>query len=134
MAFAIVQGNIVKNVVSGLPSADSTVLPSQVTVVLNPGEACEPGATYSAGSSPRFIIPPRQRIWTAYEFLNRFTDSELMAIRSQSATDAILWKFLTFATAAQEVVRDDPVTVQGMDYLVSQNIITQARKAEILGG
>lgn len=75
----------------------------------------------------------RRKVWTAYQFLQRFTDAELVAIRARSQTDAATWKFLTLATAAQEVVSDDPVTVAGMDYLVSVGILTAARKAEILG-
>ena len=70
---------------------------------------------------------------TAYEFLSRFTPSELDSVRVRSQTDPAMWRFLTFASAAQEVVSDDPVTVQGMDYLVSCGIVTAARRNEILG-
>lgn len=72
--------------------------------------------------------------WTALQFLNRFTDSELMDIRSKSVSDPIMWKFLTFATAAQEVISNDPVTVAGMDYLVLTGVLSQTRRNEILEG
>lgn len=109
--------------------------PSGTTAVfLSQGEWCEPGATYSPNSTPRFVAAPRAFVWTAYQFLNRFTDSELLAVRSRSQTDAATWRFLTFATAAQEINSDDPVTVAGMDYLVSIGILTPARRAEILSG
>ena len=74
----------------------------------------------------------QRQVWTAYQFLGRFTDPELMAIRAESQTDPATWKFLTFATAAQEVVSDDPMTVAGMNYLVSIGIVTEARKNQIL--
>ena len=34
--------------------------------------------------------------------------------------------------AANEIISDDPMTVQGMDYLVSIGILTQQRRDEIL--
>ena len=36
------------------------------------------------------------------------------------------------AQAAQEILSDDPTTIQGMDYLVSLGILTQQRRDEIL--
>jgi hypothetical protein len=38
------------------------------------------------------------------------------------------------AQAAQEVVSDDPMTVAGMNYLVSSGLLTEARRDEILNG
>lgn len=70
--------------------------------------------------------------WTAYEFLQRFTWQERSAIRMASVDDAAVADFLTLCTAAQVVVSDDPMTVAGMDYLVSLNLLTPARRAEIL--
>ena len=75
----------------------------------------------------------RRIAWTAYQFLSRFTPAELDAVRVRSQTDPAMWRFLTFASAAQEVVSDDPVTVQGMDYLVACGIVTSARRDQILG-
>lgn len=101
-------------------------------VTLNAGEWCSPSAAFRPGQTPRFVdVSPKT--FTAYQFLQRFTDAELLAVRSRSAFDHVTWRFLTLATAAQEVVSDDPVTVAGMDYLVSVGILTAARKAEILG-
>jgi hypothetical protein len=40
--------------------------------------------------------------------------------------------FVDMAQAAQEVISDDPLTVQGMDYLVSIGVLTQQRRDEIL--
>jgi hypothetical protein len=36
------------------------------------------------------------------------------------------------AQAAQEVVSDDPMTVSGLNYLVSVGLLTEQRKQEIL--
>lgn len=70
--------------------------------------------------------------WTAYEFLKRFTWQERAAIRIASANDDAVADFLQLCTAAQIVIADDPTTVAGMDYLVSLNLLTPARRAEIL--
>jgi hypothetical protein len=70
--------------------------------------------------------------WTSYEFLNRFTPTERAAIRTGSMSDPVLADFLMMSQAAQEVVSDDPMTVMGMDYLVSVGVLTAQRKAEIL--
>ncbi len=74
----------------------------------------------------------RRVIWTSYEFLSRFTPTERAAIRTGSMSDPVLADFLMMSQAAQEVVSDDPVTVAGMNYLVSVGVLTESRKNEIL--
>lgn len=74
----------------------------------------------------------RAQRFTSYEFLRRFTDAELELVRSYSVHDSAVWRLLSFAQAAQEVDTGDPVTIAGMDYLVSVAILTQARRDEIL--
>jgi hypothetical protein len=73
-----------------------------------------------------------RKVWTAYEFLNRFTYSERAAYRQAAKTDDLIADFMSLAQAAQEIISDDPMTVQGMDYLVSVGILTQQRRDEIL--
>jgi hypothetical protein len=70
--------------------------------------------------------------WTAYQFLNRFTYAERAAYRVAAKTDDIVADFMGLAQAAQEVLSDDPTTIQGMDYLVSIGVLTQQRRNEIL--
>jgi len=72
--------------------------------------------------------------WTAYEFLNRFTYAERAAYRTAAKTDDLVADFMGLAQAAQEILSDDPMTVQGMDYLVSIGVLTQQRRDEILSG
>ena len=70
--------------------------------------------------------------WTAYQFLNRFTYAERAAYRVVANTNDIVADFMGLAQAAQEILSDDPTTIQGMDYLVSLGILTQQRRNEIL--
>lgn len=72
--------------------------------------------------------------YTSYEFLSRFTAAERASFRIAAQTDAVVADFAQLAGAAQEVLNNDPVTVAGMDYLVSVGLLTRARADEILGG
>lgn len=94
-------------------------------VVVRPGSGAGVGRIYNGWT----FDAPR---WTSYEFLKRFTWQERSAIRIAGLDDDAVADFLTLCTAAQEVVGDDPVTQAGMDYLVSLNLLTPARRAEIL--
>jgi hypothetical protein len=134
MRYAIIDNTT--NEVLNLIVADSEIYlaPNQFAVALNDDERCEIGQTYSESDSPRFSGTPKRlpMSWTAYQFLLRFTESELEIIRGRSFTDATVWRFLTLAEAAHEINSDDPTTIAGMDYLVSASILTQARRDEIL--
>lgn len=83
---------------------------------------------------PRNKTPDELRkIWTAYEFLLRFTQQERADLREAGKTDPLVADFSQLLGAAQEVISDDPVTVQAMDYLVYAGYITNERKNTILG-
>ena len=74
-----------------------------------------------------------RKVWTAYEFLNRFTYAERAAYRQAAKTDDLVADFMSLAQAAQEIISDDLTTIQGMNYLVSVGLLTQQRRDEILG-
>lgn len=133
MAFAIVEGIRVINVISGQPGQFVPPAPMFVVILAN-GEACSPNATYVAAGSPRFIMPPVSQTWTAYEFLNRFTKQERKVIRMKAKTDDEVADFELLASAANEIASDDPVTIAGMGYLVAAGVITASRRDQILGG
>jgi hypothetical protein len=73
-----------------------------------------------------------RKTWTAYEFLLRFTSAERTAYRAAAQTDDLIADFMSLAQAAQEIISDDPTTIQGMNYLVSVGLLTQQRRDEIL--
>lgn len=73
-----------------------------------------------------------RKTWTSYQFLLRFTQQERIAYRNAAKTDEMVADFLNLATAAQEIVNDDPMTLAGMSYLVQIGILTEQRKNEIL--
>lgn len=101
--------------------------------LLDENEVCEIGYTFKNGEIPRFIPPIPVYSWTAYQFLLRFTAEERAAFRAAALTDPNVADFQQLAQAAQEVISNDPMTIAGMNYLVSVGLLTEARKNEILG-
>lgn len=72
------------------------------------------------------------KIFTAYEFMLRFTAEERAAFRAAALTDPNVADFQQLAQSAQEIFTNDPVTIMGMDYLVSVGLLTQRRRDTIL--
>lgn len=109
--------------------------PDCIAIELMDGETCNSGDSYSENGSPRFVAPPLQPVrktWTAYQFLLRFTAGERAALRAAAITDPQVADFQQLAQAAQEIRSDDPMTLAGMDYLVSVGLLSSERRAEIL--
>lgn len=69
---------------------------------------------------------------TATEFLDRFTTSERMAIRSASKTNQVVEDLLDYLSKTSGILRTSAKATQGLDYLTSLGLIAATRKAEIL--
>lgn len=67
---------------------------------------------------------------TVLEFRQLFTLSELVAIKT--STDPVIGVFVDDLSVAVRVHLDHPRVLEGMNYLVSQGLITESRKQEIL--
>ena len=67
---------------------------------------------------------------TRLEFLTRFTASERIAIRA--STDPIVVDFMELLNLATYIDVGDQNTIDGVNYLASQNLIAAGRVAEIL--
>jgi hypothetical protein len=103
-------------------------------VELEENESCEIGQIYSENSVPRFSgVNTINRIYTSYQFLLRFTAEERSSFRTAGLTDQNVADFHELATAAQEIETLHPMTIAGMNYLVSIGLLTEQRKQEILG-
>ena len=79
-------------------------------------------------------IRDKRRVLTKREFLSQFTPAEHRAIKDATATDDDLNQLWDIVMAAPEVDLDFQQTVDGMAYLVSASLITQARHDEIMEG
>ena len=67
---------------------------------------------------------------TRLEFLTRFTSSERIAIRA--STDPIVIDFMELLNLATYIDVGDQTTIDGVNYLASQNLIANSRVTEIL--
>lgn len=130
MKYALVHSDM-KIVLSIIETEVTPLNPNMV--LLNENEECYSFWEYKEEQTPRFVPPTPVYSWTAYQFLLRFTAEERAAFRAAALTDANVADFQQLAQAAQEVISNDPMTVAGMNYLVSVNLLTEQRKNEILG-
>ena len=136
MKYAHVHTSGVVGNISFDPQSHSEVADDHLLVEIPDGVNIGVGWTFDPQGDPMFFPPQGQqeirRSWTAYQFLLRFTAAERAAFRAAALTDPNVADFQQLAQAAQEVLSDDPMTVAGMDYLVSVGLLTEQRKQEIL--
>jgi hypothetical protein len=131
MTFGIIENNILQTIVV----ADSANIFPFPVVEIYENENAQVGQVFDPNGNPRFTGTPYKppQSWTAYQFLLRFTAEERAAFRAAALTDPMVADFQQLAQAAQEVINNDPMTIAGMNYLVSVGLITEQRKNEILG-
>ena len=89
-------------------------------------------AWLAAGNTPTPAPtpPPPVPQFTFLQFLALFTAAEQAAI--VDSTDTQVKLFLLMAAGASTISLVDPRTMQGLAYLVSINLITQARETAVL--
>ena len=75
------------------------------------------------------VIPERTRL-TRYEFRNRFTAAEKVAM--YDSTDTMIRVFLDDVQAAEYIDVNNQNTIDGVNHLVSEGIITSGRATEVL--
>ena len=69
---------------------------------------------------------------TPYAFRSRFTMEEKTAIYSHADQDILIRIFLDDISSSKMIILNLPELQQGMEYLVSKEILTEERKNEIL--
>jgi|688.fasta_scaffold2148868_2 hypothetical protein len=69
---------------------------------------------------------------TKLQFQNRFTFEELIAIEEASVSDAGVRVLQKQQSIAEFINLEDPITIAGVNYLVSKELITQERANSIL--
>jgi len=80
-----------------------------------------------------WLRAPRPKVpISVLAFLRRFPQQKRIAIRASN--DPIIEDFLAllYSTRKSEVELDDPDTIAGVGYLVSQGFLTEAEAAEVL--
>lgn len=69
---------------------------------------------------------------TALAFLQRFTPGERLAIREAARLNGAIEDFLALVQTARFIELQNPATVAGLNYLVSEGLLADTRAAEIL--
>lgn len=79
------------------------------------------------------VLPPKRVALSAFEFMSKLTFEEQVTIETAAASSAIVRVILRQLTTAQEIWLDHPLTINGIQALVSMGLITDKRASEILG-
>lgn len=83
-----------------------------------------------------FSAPPEQTPvampWTKKEFLLKFTPAEYAAIAAATKTNAVLDYYWQLFMVAENVLKTDPATIDGINALESAGLLAAGRAAEIL--
>ena len=94
-----------------------------------------PGWTYANGvfTPPPVPTPPvLPPVITKIAMITRFTDPEFVGVLSAAKTDVEVEGWYARFSAASVINLQDPRTIDGMNMLVSKNLLTQARATAIL--
>lgn len=89
-------------------------------------------AEANAFLATQYHVPDGPRALSPLEFMERFTKTERKTIRAKSKQNDDLEDFFDLLRAATHVHVDDPRVLAGMAFMVSLDLITPARKAEVL--
>lgn len=76
--------------------------------------------------------PPQPNIITKIAMITRFTDAEFVGILAAAKTDVEVEGWYARFSAASTINLDDQRTQDGINMLVSKNLLTQARATAIL--
>ncbi len=71
---------------------------------------------------------------TKYQFLDRFTMNERLAIRAAAKVDPIVDDFMAMLDISQEVQLNNPLVYQGLSYLAYTGKLDSGRIDQILSG
>lgn len=131
MKFAILDAsNIVINIIEGDKFDDTFIAAFPAAVELkSPGGM---GSHYDGANfnAPPVVTPQTERSISASKYLQRFTQTERLAIRG--STDPIVADFIGLAQVTPMIFLDDPLTIGGTQYLEAHNLIGVGRAAQIL--
>jgi hypothetical protein len=116
------------------PVAPAATLAANGLTAVSGLPALSPTTQWSASSKTVVTVTaPVNPNWIpTYQFILLFTPAEHAAI--QASTDQRVTQFLMAITTAQQINLNDPVVQNGINYLVSISLLTQANATLILSG
>lgn len=75
-----------------------------------------------------------QRLYSPYEFMTLLGFDSRVAIRTASETDVVIMDFVSMMDSAKELDLDNQDLINGINYMASVGVITQAEAERILLG
>jgi hypothetical protein len=85
------------------------------------------------GPAPEYVpLVPKKTSFTSLEWQDLFTLEERIAIRQVAMTDMEVGLVYDMSLSAQVIDIYDPRTAAGLNVLVSRELLTEARKNELL--
>jgi hypothetical protein len=87
------------------------------------------GKVWDKNTQTFVSAPPRPVTMATWKFIQRFTPSEYVGI--EASQDPQVRQFLTMLMSASNVILNDPVVQGGIQYLVSQSLLTSNRATAI---
>lgn len=87
---------------------------------------CDEMLTYESPSDPNLIIPP-------LDFIRKFTTSERLAIHSIALTSPVIRDMLYMVLLSNSIDLCSHTTVNTLEYLQSQGLLTPERVTQIKG-
>ena len=124
--YAIVENGVVVNVAV----SKSALFPNWIQ-----SDVAQIGWTYNGTTfnppapSPTPTLPP---IITKLAFRYRLTDAEYVGILNAAKTDVEVFAWVETFNMVSQINLDDSRTKSGLDMMVSKNLLTAQREAEIL--
>lgn len=134
MQYALIKNGIVENIIVADDDFIQTLTGyDEILEVSDISEQPVIGDTYidQVFSRP-IVIQPSTTILTKLQFSQKFTFEELIAIEMAAVSNPGIRVLQQQQSAAEFIDLSDTNTIFGVNYLVSQNLITQERSVEIL--
>jgi hypothetical protein len=129
--YAVVIGELVDGIaVADVPLSKNLWVPVD-DVDPRPG----PGWTYKDGVfTPPPVVPAPQlpNTITKLAMIDRFTEAEYEGVLTAAKTDVQVQGWLDRFNVSNQINLEDSRTINGINLLVSKNLLTQARADEIL--
>ena len=106
-----------------------TDIDEDLTLEIREGDIPDP-LLYAQNTSTLNFEKKKKKIYSKLEFLSKFTLQE--RITARASADPIVKDFLSLLDIAEFVNLEDITTIQAVNYLALQGIITEQRAQEIL--
>lgn len=120
--------------IAALVTDDYTPTGQEEAVIDAPGDVDPARLSDYVYADGRLTLPESGPLpLTRLEFLDRFTDEELLAVRAAAQHDAAVELWLWRFDHAENVSLADPRTVKGVEGLEQAGLLAAGRAAEILG-